>query len=121
MQQLYELLNGKNETRLSREQCKIFEKFLSELSYNTVVTVERTASKLALDYSLIERVLDCLVGIGEMEKKTGVRCPECGLLFASITSLESMEREMNCYGCKKKVEVYATDIEIIFQLSRNKS
>lgn len=117
MQQLFELLNGKTETRLSREQRKLFEEFLSAFNYNTTTHVDKTALRLGIDRALVEDVLNKLVEIGEMKKEAVIQCPKCWLLFDKA---ENRKREMFCYGCEKNVEIEADDIVVVYTLCRKK-
>lgn len=108
----------------SKETIEKLDKYFAFLpnKSSSVITASNIASKLELDYSIIEILLKKIYELGIIDKVYIVECPECGRIILTCNKKELLERIENldfCIKCKNDIKITAEDIFVEYRLVKS--
>lgn len=94
--------------------------FLPNRSEN-IITISNVASRLELDYSIINVVFKYIYNLGILDKVYIVNCPECGreILISSQKELINKVKELDyCIKCKNNIEIESSDVIVGYKVMK---
>lgn len=110
----------------SKEAIEKLDKYFAFLpnKSSSVITVSNIASKLELDYSIIEILLKKIYELEIIDKVYIVECPECGRSILTSNKEDLLEKVKNldfCIKCKSEIEITAEDIFVGYKVVKTPS
>ena len=108
----------------AKEAIEKLDKYLAFLPNRSekVITPSNIATRLDLDFNIIDMIFNNIYEIGLFEKTFIVNCPECGreILISNQQELMGKIQELDyCAKCKKEdIEISPEDIYVGYKISK---
>ena len=108
----------------AKDAVEALDRYLAFLpnKESTIITASNIKSKLNLDISIIQTMLEFLLEMSLFEKVYIVICPECGREIFTSSKRELIDRvnsDSYCKKCKEDVDITADDVFIGYKLIKD--
>lgn len=118
--ELLEVIEKTQATETVEKIDKYFA-FLPNRSEN-IITTSNLASRLELDFSIVDLLLKYIYDLGVIDKVYIVLCPECGreILISSQRELMRKVQELDhCIKCRKDIFIDSSDVIVGYKVIKN--